>query len=165
MVVVMPSEGKETGSLALKPTDAGQNGDMRGYRFGIDLAIQHHARTVSKHPRVAKVLQSASAVFSMLLEIDLYHNIMARLFDSSINTEYIRNKIVKCINMATEEEVAISSLRTLFGNKINGYMIVVFTGGDELEAIEQTLKDLLEDFPVPLKRYPRPHWAKTNHRK
>ncbi|GJW29551.1 putative AIG1-type guanine nucleotide-binding (G) domain-containing protein [Tanacetum coccineum] len=91
------------------------------------------------------------------------------LFDSSVDTEFIGKEIVKCINMAREgihgvlvvlsvrnrfskeEEAAISSLRTLFGNKINDYMIVVFTGGDELEENEQTLEDFLEDCPEPLK--------------
>lgn len=94
---------------------------------------------------------------------------MAGLFDSSVDTEFIGKEIVKCINMAREgihgvlvvlsvrnrfsieEEAAISSLRTLFGSKINDYMIVVFTGGDELEENEQTLEDFLEDCPVPLK--------------
>lgn len=91
------------------------------------------------------------------------------LFDSSVDTEFIGKEIVKCINMAREgihgvlvvlsvrnrfsieEEAAISSLRTLFGDKINDYMIVVFTGGDELEENEQTLEDFLEDCPVSLK--------------
>nr|XP_043607081.1 immune-associated nucleotide-binding protein 9 [Erigeron canadensis] len=91
------------------------------------------------------------------------------LFDSSVDTEFIGKEIVKCINMAregihgvlvvlsvrnrfsVEEEAAISSLRTLFGSKINDYMIVVFTGGDELEDNEQTLEDFLEDCPLSLK--------------
>ncbi|KAI3717682.1 hypothetical protein L1987_69449 [Smallanthus sonchifolius] len=91
------------------------------------------------------------------------------LFDSSVDTEYIGKEIVKCINMARdgihavlvvltvrnrfskEEEAAISSLRTLFGSKINDYMIVVFTGGDELEENEQTLEEFLEDCPDSLK--------------
>ncbi|XP_076959266.1 immune-associated nucleotide-binding protein 9-like [Bidens hawaiensis] len=91
------------------------------------------------------------------------------LFDSSVDTEYIGKEIVKCINMARdgihvvlvvltvrnrfskEEEAAISSLRTLFGSKINDYMIVVFTGGDELEENEQTLEEFLNDCPESLK--------------
>ncbi|KAJ0746150.1 putative AIG1-type guanine nucleotide-binding (G) domain-containing protein [Helianthus annuus] len=91
------------------------------------------------------------------------------LFDSSVDTEFIGKEIVKCINMARdgihavlvvlsvrnrfskEEEAAISSLRTLFGSKINDYMIVVFTGGDELEENEQTLEEFLEDYPESLK--------------
>lgn len=57
----------------------------------------------------------------------------------------VRNRFSK------EEEAAINSLRILFGNKINDYMIVVFTGGDELEENEQTLEDFLQDCPLPLK--------------
>jgi GTPase Era involved in 16S rRNA processing len=92
------------------------------------------------------------------------------LFDFSSESEFIGKEIVKCINMAKdgihavlvvlsvrnrfskEEEAAISSLRTLFGNKINDYMIVVFTGGDELEENEETLEEFLgNDCPEPLK--------------
>ncbi|KAJ0750714.1 putative AIG1-type guanine nucleotide-binding (G) domain-containing protein [Helianthus annuus] len=41
----------------------------------------------------------------------------------------------------------------MFGRKLNDYMIVVFTGEDELKANEQSFKDLLEDTlcPDPLK--------------
>lgn len=95
--------------------------------------------------------------------------VMAGLFDSSVDSEFIGMEIVKCINMARdgihavlvvlsvrnrfsqEEEAAINSLRILFGNKINDYMIVVFTGGDELEENEQTLEEFLEDCPESLK--------------
>ncbi|CAI9279245.1 unnamed protein product [Lactuca saligna] len=99
------------------------------------------------------------------------------LFDSSVDTEFIGMEIVKCINMAREgihvvlvvlsvrnrfskEEVAINGLRVLFGNKINDYMIVVFTGGDELEENEQTLGDFLQDCPL-LSRRRRCHRLKS----
>ncbi|KAK9080221.1 hypothetical protein SSX86_001897 [Deinandra increscens subsp. villosa] len=91
------------------------------------------------------------------------------LFDSSLDAEFIGKEIVKCMSMAREgihavlvvlsvrnrftkeEKDAISGLRTLFGRKINDYMIVVFTGGDELEENEQTLVDFLKDCPESLK--------------
>lgn len=91
------------------------------------------------------------------------------LFDFSAETEFIGKEIVKCINMAKdgihavlvvlsvrtrfskEEAEAVNSLRTLFGNKITDYMIIVFTGGDELEFNEKTLEDYLgRDCPEPL---------------
>lgn len=51
-----------------------------------------------------------------------------------------------------EEEAAIRSLQTLFGSRIAEYMIVVFTGGDELEDNEETLEDYLgRECPEPLK--------------
>lgn len=51
-----------------------------------------------------------------------------------------------------EEEAALRSLRMLFGNKIINYMIVVFTGGDELEDNDETLEDYLgRECPQPLK--------------
>ncbi|KAE9454950.1 hypothetical protein C3L33_13170, partial [Rhododendron williamsianum] len=92
------------------------------------------------------------------------------LFDSSVESEFIGKEIVKCINMAKdgihavvvvfsvrnrfskEEEAALRSLQTLFGTKINDYMIVVFTGGDELEENDETLEDYLgHECPEPLK--------------
>ncbi|WCJ44818.1 P-loop containing nucleoside triphosphate hydrolases superfamily protein [Euphorbia peplus] len=83
------------------------------------------------------------------------------LFDVSEKPDFIGKEIVKCINMANdgihavlivfslrsrfslEEESAIQSLQTFFGKKIIDYMIVVFTGGDELEDNEETIDDYL----------------------
>ncbi|KAG6494078.1 hypothetical protein ZIOFF_049097 [Zingiber officinale] len=73
------------------------------------------------------------------------------LFDSSDEAEATGREIVRCVNLAkdgihailmvfsvrsrfsAEEEAAIESLKTFFGEKILDYMIVVFTGGDDLE--------------------------------
>ncbi|XP_031249992.1 immune-associated nucleotide-binding protein 9-like [Pistacia vera] len=93
-----------------------------------------------------------------------------RLFDFSAESEFIGKEIVKCIKLAKdgihavlvvfsvrtrfsqEEQAALRSLQTLFGSKIIDYMIVVFTGGDELEDNEETLEDYLgRDCPDPLK--------------
>lgn len=83
------------------------------------------------------------------------------LFEVSAGSEFIGKEIVKCIDFAKdgihailvvlsvrsrfseEEENALRSLQTLFGSKIVDYMIVVFTGGDELEDDEDTLDDYL----------------------
>lgn len=91
------------------------------------------------------------------------------LFDFA-EPEFVGKEIVKCINMAKdgihailvvlsvrtrfsrEEEAAIKSLRKFFGSKISNYMIVVFTGGDELEENGETLEDYLgRNCPEPLK--------------
>jgi hypothetical protein len=51
-----------------------------------------------------------------------------------------------------EEEAAFRSLQTLFGSRIVDYMIVVFTGGDELEDDDEALEDYLGcECPEPLK--------------
>ncbi|GLU22265.1 hypothetical protein SLE2022_383540 [Rubroshorea leprosula] len=92
------------------------------------------------------------------------------LFDFSAGSEMIGKEIVKCINMAKdgihailvvfsvrtrfsqEEEAALRSLQNFFGSKIMDYMIVVFTGGDELEENDETLEDYLgRECPQPLK--------------
>ncbi|KAJ4838409.1 Immune-associated nucleotide-binding protein 9, partial [Turnera subulata] len=92
------------------------------------------------------------------------------LFDFSVESEFIGKEIVKCITMAKdgihaillvfsvrtrfsqEEEAALRSLQTLFGRKIVDYMIVVFTGGDDLEDNDETLDDYLgRECPQPLK--------------
>ncbi|GFQ00579.1 putative protein phloem protein 2-like a3 [Phtheirospermum japonicum] len=89
------------------------------------------------------------------------------LFDSSTELALIGNEIVKCISMAkdgihavlvvlsvrtrfSQEEVSvIESLTKFFGNKISDYMIVIFTGGDDLE--NKTLGDYLRGCPELLK--------------
>ncbi|KAL5559810.1 hypothetical protein UlMin_036021 [Ulmus minor] len=92
------------------------------------------------------------------------------LFDFSAESDFVGKEIVKCIDMAKdgihavlvvfsvrsrfsqEEEAALRSLQTLFGDKIVNYMIVVFTGGDELEDNDETLEDYLgRECPQPLK--------------
>ncbi|CAI0556703.1 unnamed protein product [Linum tenue] len=92
------------------------------------------------------------------------------LFDASIGSDFIGKEIVKCINMAKdgihavilvltvrnrfseEEGAAIRSLQSLFGTKIVNYMVVVFTGGDDLEENDETLDDYLgRDCPQSLK--------------
>ncbi|XP_030934134.1 immune-associated nucleotide-binding protein 9 [Quercus lobata] len=91
------------------------------------------------------------------------------LFDFSAESEFVGREIVKCIDLAKdgihavlivysvrtrfsqEEEAALRSLQTLFGSKIVDYMIVVFTGGDELEDNDETLEDYLgRECPKPL---------------
>ncbi|GLT45110.1 hypothetical protein SLA2020_189650 [Shorea laevis] len=88
------------------------------------------------------------------------------MFDFSYGSELMR----KCINLAKdgvhailvvfsvrnrftqEEEAALRSLENFFGSKISDYTIVVFTGGDELEANDETLEDYLgRGCPQPLK--------------
>lgn len=92
------------------------------------------------------------------------------LFDFSAGSDFVGKEIVKCIDLAKdgihailvvfsvrtrfteEEETALRSLQTLFGSKIVDYMIVVFTGGDELEENDETLEDYLgRGCPEPLK--------------
>ncbi|RAL42981.1 unnamed protein product [Cuscuta campestris] len=92
------------------------------------------------------------------------------LFDYSSDSEMIGKEIVKCISMAKdgihavlvvfsvrtrfsrEEEEAVRSLCRFFGNKLTDYMILVFTGGDDLEENEETLDDYLgRSCPEPLK--------------
>ncbi|KAJ0025285.1 hypothetical protein Pint_07444 [Pistacia integerrima] len=92
------------------------------------------------------------------------------LFDFSAESEFVGKEIVKCIKLAKdgihailvvfsvtnrfsqEEQAAILTLQSLFGRKIVDYMIVVFTGGDELEENEETLEEYLgRECPDPLK--------------
>ncbi|KAL8053520.1 hypothetical protein ABFX02_05G077200 [Erythranthe guttata] len=81
------------------------------------------------------------------------------LFDCSAEPEFIGNEIAKCINLTKdgihaillvasiktriskeEEEAGVLMLQAFFGPKIINYMIVVFTGGDDLED-DETLDD------------------------
>ncbi|KAK8469153.1 hypothetical protein PHAVU_005G006300 [Phaseolus vulgaris] len=81
------------------------------------------------------------------------------LFDG---TNSAGKEIVKCIDMAKdgihaiilvfsvrtrfseEEQATFLTIQALFGHKIVDYMLVVFTGGDDLEANEETLDDYLD---------------------
>ncbi|KAK9199599.1 hypothetical protein WN944_014791 [Citrus x changshan-huyou] len=55
-------------------------------------------------------------------------------------------------HFSREEEVTVHRLQTLFGKIVFYYMIVVFTGGDDLENNEKTLEDYLGlECPKPLK--------------
>jgi len=97
-------------------------------------------------------------------------NAFTGLFDFSVGIELLGKEIVKCIDLAKdgihavivvfsvrtrfteEEENALRSVQKLFGSKIVDHMIVVFTGGDELEENKETLDDYLgRDCPEPLK--------------
>ncbi|XP_024973102.1 immune-associated nucleotide-binding protein 9-like [Cynara cardunculus var. scolymus] len=91
------------------------------------------------------------------------------LFYSSVDLETNLKEIASCVKLAIdgidavllvfsvcnrvfEEEIAaISSLQMLFGKQICDYMIVVFSGGDDIEEDGQTLQDFLYDCPEPLK--------------
>ncbi|CAE5959183.1 unnamed protein product [Arabidopsis arenosa] len=81
------------------------------------------------------------------------------LFDLSVSAEFISKEIINCLRLAEgglhvvvlvlsvrtritqEEENTLSTLLVLFGTEILDYLIVLFTGGDELEANNQTLDD------------------------
>ncbi|ONK77388.1 uncharacterized protein A4U43_C02F6020 [Asparagus officinalis] len=92
------------------------------------------------------------------------------LFDFSPGSESAGKEIVNCINLAKEgihavlmvfsvasrftrdEVAAIQSMKSFFGDRIVDYMIVVFTGGDFLEAKGKTLKDFISrGCPEPVK--------------
>ncbi|KMZ70888.1 hypothetical protein ZOSMA_191G00040 [Zostera marina] len=93
------------------------------------------------------------------------------LFDFSVGSDFIGKEIVKCIELAKdgihavlvvlsvrgrfsrEEEAALQSLQTFFGQKITDYMIVIFTGGDEIEEDGDTLEGYLgRECPEPLQK-------------
>lgn len=96
---------------------------------------------------------------------------MAGLFDVTTgDTEFIGKEIVKCIQLAEdgihavlivlslrnrfsiEEKEAVRYILKFFGSKITDYMIVLITGGDELEESDETMEDYLGiDCPEPLK--------------
>lgn len=104
------------------------------------------------------------------LQALIFFFLFTGLFDSSVGSDFIGKEIVKCFKFASdgihavvavfsvrsrfsvEEYAAIKGLLTIFGEKISNYMIVVFTGGDELEENDETLEDYLgRDCPELLK--------------
>ncbi|PKU82178.1 Protein AIG1 [Dendrobium catenatum] len=93
----------------------------------------------------------------------------ASLFDFSINSDVISREIVKSIDLAKdgihaiimvlsvgsrftrEEQAAVESMKSLFGDEIVNYIILVFTGGDSLESKQQSLEDYISLCPEPLR--------------
>ncbi|KAL9667433.1 hypothetical protein QQ045_001791 [Rhodiola kirilowii] len=93
------------------------------------------------------------------------------LFDfSEGGTESIGKEIVRCLELAEggihavlvvfsirtrfskEEEATLQSLKALFGSEIVNYMILIFTGGDDLEDMDETMDEYLGcECPAPLK--------------
>lgn len=87
------------------------------------------------------------------------------LFDLIISPESISKEIVRCLALAEkglhavvlvltvrtritkDEEDALCTLQILFGGEILDYLIVVFTGGDELEENNLTLDEYLSKCP------------------
>ncbi|KAK9740667.1 hypothetical protein RND81_03G052300 [Saponaria officinalis] len=83
------------------------------------------------------------------------------LFDSDVNSSVLGKEIVKCVDLAkdgihalvlvlsvrtrftTEEATSLKILMGLFGPEFPNYMIVLFTGGDELRERNETLDDYL----------------------
>ncbi|KAI3964266.1 hypothetical protein MKW92_037179 [Papaver armeniacum] len=91
------------------------------------------------------------------------------IFDTQVDENILKTEIVKCMHMTTngihgfllvfsmrtrfseEEAHAIKYLKKFFGPEIVNYMIVVFTGADELEEEDMTLQDYLGLVPQVLK--------------
>jgi len=87
------------------------------------------------------------------------------LFDPAVTLDVLGSEIVKCIDLAkeglhgvllvlsvlsrfsTEEASTLKTLQTLFGEKIINYMVIIFTGGDQLDDDEQSIEGYLKDSP------------------
>ncbi|KAJ8551619.1 hypothetical protein K7X08_021634 [Anisodus acutangulus] len=92
------------------------------------------------------------------------------LFDISRHPDFVIKELVNCLDLAKDgihavllilsvrtrfsredEEATVQIFLEIFGSKISDYMIVVFTGGDELEESDETLVQYLDCCPEPLK--------------
>lgn len=89
------------------------------------------------------------------------------MFDWSVGSEEIGKEIVKCVNLAKDgihavimvfsirsrfsegEETTLERLQMFFGERIVDYMVIVFTGGDDLED-DETFTDYLSRVPAPV---------------
>ncbi|XP_020581627.1 immune-associated nucleotide-binding protein 9-like [Phalaenopsis equestris] len=90
------------------------------------------------------------------------------LFNVYACSELIDKEIVKSIGMAKdglhailmvfsishrftrEDEYGINHIKTLFGDRIVDYMIIVYTGGDKVEARKKPFEEYIRDPPEPL---------------
>lgn len=85
------------------------------------------------------------------------------LFDPTMPAEFVMKEIMKCLDLAKdgvhalllvlsvrnrftpEEMAAVEYLQTIFGEKVVNYMILIFTGGDELDDDETPLDEYLNE--------------------
>ncbi|KDO40976.1 hypothetical protein CISIN_1g0363631mg, partial [Citrus sinensis] len=110
----------------------------RASSSGVTSTCEMH-RTVLKDGQVVNVIDTPGLFdFSAGSEFDEIH---AALVVFSVRSRF-----------SQEEEATLHSLQTLFGKNCFDYMIVVFSGRDELEANDETLEDYLgRECPKPLK--------------
>jgi GTP-binding protein EngB required for normal cell division len=85
------------------------------------------------------------------------------VIDTPVSADFLSREITKCLDMAEEglhavlfvlsartrisqeDESTINALQVIFGSKMFDYMIVVFTGGDELKEDNSTLEEYLSE--------------------
>ncbi|KAH9330402.1 hypothetical protein KI387_002510, partial [Taxus chinensis] len=90
------------------------------------------------------------------------------LFDKNSSKELLQREFAKCIELVkdgvhgvlyvvsvrnrftAEEAAALDTLQLLFGPQILNYIVVIFTGGDDLEDDGITLEEYLKDRPQKL---------------
>ncbi|KAJ4747299.1 P-loop containing nucleoside triphosphate hydrolases superfamily protein [Rhynchospora pubera] len=91
------------------------------------------------------------------------------LFDWSVGSKEIGKEIVKCVKLAKDgihavilvfsirsrfsegEETILERLQMFFGERIVDYMILVFTGGDDLAEESKNFEEYLSGAPKPVK--------------
>ncbi|KAI7756208.1 hypothetical protein M8C21_032414, partial [Ambrosia artemisiifolia] len=93
--------------------------------------------------------------------IDINHGILGSSVDTEFSEEVINMAwdgihailvvLSVCSRFSKEEEAVISRLLSVFGSKVYDYMILVFTGGDQLDKDDETLESFLHDCPEKLK--------------
>lgn len=94
---------------------------------------------------------------------------IAGLFDISRDPGFVIKELVRCFDLAKdgihavllvlsvrtrfsrEEQASVQCFLDLFESNLSDYMIVVFTGGDELEENDEILFQYLDCCPEPLK--------------
>ncbi|GJX68046.1 immune-associated nucleotide-binding protein 9 [Tanacetum coccineum] len=124
-----------------------------------------------KSSRSSSGVTTTSELSTIVLEDGRVLNVIDTpgMFDSSLDPNTIGEQIVRCLNLgkdglhavlvvfsicsrfSEEENAVVSSLVALFGTKIYDYIIIVFTGGDELEDDGMSLEDFVRNSPDALK--------------
>ncbi|GAY61842.1 hypothetical protein CUMW_213180 [Citrus unshiu] len=119
----------------------------RASSSGVTSTCEMH-RTVLKDGQVVNVIDTPGNLlmslprYSISMPVDVVvDEIHAALVVFSVRSRF-----------SQEEEATLHSLQTLFGKNCFDYMIVVYSGRDELEANDETLEDYLgRECPKPLK--------------
>ncbi|KAI3837858.1 hypothetical protein MKX03_037565 [Papaver bracteatum] len=154
--------------MATEPINLVLFGRVRNGKSALGNAITR--KTKLKDGKIVGVFESKSAASGVTTECKMETTTLEDgqvvnvidtpgIFDPAISAALLRQEIIKCMHLAKEgihgfileEKCAIKYLQDFFGDKITEYMIIVFTGGDELEE-DMTLEDYWgQDCPQALK--------------
>ncbi|EOA39077.1 hypothetical protein CARUB_v10011756mg [Capsella rubella] len=104
------------------------------------------ARVVQDDSQIINVIDTPG-LFQIVRPADSIDDEISRCIKIAKNGIHAILLVLSVRDCLRGDAKVLSHLQTLFGSKIANYMIIVFTGGDELEENEMTLEEYLTQEP------------------